>query len=96
MELGNKVVPYGNRTQVIGLNEWYPATRLHALGTWSIGLKKGLQPIRIVFMDFRTNAAKLLNEPGVKDYIWTGCTPDLRISGGGLVNQPIPATWLRH
>ena len=95
VELGNKVVPFGNRTQVIGLNEWYPATRLHALGTWSIGLKKGLHPLRIVFMDFRTHAAKLLNEPGVKDYIWTGVTPDLRISGGGLVKQPIPSEWLR-
>ena len=96
IELGNKVGPFGNRTQVIGLNEWYPATRLHALGTWSIGLKKGLHPLRVVFMDFRTHAAKLLNEPGVNDYIWTGVTPDLRISGGGLVKQPIPATWLRR
>ncbi|MEI6168975.1 MAG: chitobiase/beta-hexosaminidase C-terminal domain-containing protein [bacterium] len=82
--------------RVVGTQEWYPSTRLHALGNWSVALKKGLQPFKVVWCDFRTDAAQRLNLPGIKDYVWTGVTPDLRISGPGLDRQPIPAGWLRH
>jgi hypothetical protein len=75
------------------LNEWYPATRLHAFGTWSIGLKKGLQPFRLTWIDYRTDAAAKLNQPGVNDYVWTGVTPKLLVSGPGLEPQPIPTSW---
>jgi len=92
--LGNKygVGPFTGR--VVGTNEWYPSTRIHAFGTWSIALQKGLQPFRVEFVDYRTNAAKLLNRPGIKDYIWSGVTPDLEISGPGIDKEPIPADWL--
>ena len=82
--------------RVVGMQEWYPSTRLHALGNWSVALKKGLQPFKVVWGDFRTDAAQRLNLPGIKDYVWTGVTPDLRISGPGLEKQPIPAAWMSH
>ena len=95
-------VVFGNRMdsglwasgRVVGTQEWYPSTRLHALGNWSVALKKGLQPFKVVWCDFRTDAAQRLNLPGIKDYVWTGVTPDLRISGPGLDRQPIPKAWL--
>jgi hypothetical protein len=82
------------RNRAVELNQWYPSTRLHALGSWSVNLKKGLQPFRVVFIDWRTDAASKLNAPKVRDYVWTGATPDLRITGGGLQRQTIPAEWL--
>ncbi|MEI6168974.1 MAG: chitobiase/beta-hexosaminidase C-terminal domain-containing protein [bacterium] len=82
--------------RVVGTQEWYPSTRLHALGNWSVALKKGLQPFKVIWCDFRTDAAQRLNLPGLKDYVWTGVTPDLRLSGPGLDHQPIPAAWMCH
>ena len=82
--------------RVVGTQEWYPSTRLHAFGNWSVALKKGLQPFKVVWCDFRTDAAQRLNLPGIKDYVWTGVMPDLRISGPGLEKQPIPAAWMCH
>ena len=92
--LGNRYGTGVFANRVVGVNEWYPSTRLHALGNWSVALKKGLQPFRVVYIDYRTDAAKRLNVPGLKDYVWTGATPDLRISGPGIDAQPIPAAWL--
>lgn len=77
-----------------GPTQWYPATRLHALGNWSVALKAGLHPFKVVYVDYRTDAPKRLNLPGINDYIWAGVMPDLRISGAGLDRQPIPAEWL--
>jgi hypothetical protein len=94
--LGERREPYAYRTEVVGLNEWYPATRLHAQGNWSIALEKGLQPLRIVYLDYRTDAPVRLNQPGLKDYVWSGSTPDLRISGPSLEPQPIPLALLSH
>jgi len=94
--LGQNIVPHGWRTRADGLNEWYPSTRLHAQGNWSVALEKGLQPIRIVYLDYRTDAPARLNYPGLADYIWSGVTPDLKISGPGMKPQPLPAAWLRH
>lgn len=94
--LGQNVVPYGGRTQAVGLNEWYPSTRLHAQGNWSVALEKGMQPIRMVFLDYRTDAPARLNQKGLADYVWSGVTPDLKISGPGMEAQAIPAAWQRH
>ena len=77
-------------------NEWYPSTRLHALGNWSIALKAGMHPLKVVFLDYRTDAAQYWNLPGLNDYIWIGVAPDLRISGPGIDKQPIPEDWLTH
>ncbi|MEI6645909.1 MAG: FN3 associated domain-containing protein [bacterium] len=92
--LGQRIVPYAYRTQAIGLNEWYPSTRLHAQGNWSVALEKGTHPIRITYVDYRTDAPARLNQKGLNDYVWSGVTPDVRISGPGLEKQPIPTAWL--
>lgn len=92
--LGNNIVPYGGRTRIAGINQWYPSTRIHALGNWSVALKKGLQPFRLVYLDYRTDAPSIFNKPGIRDYIWSGVTPDLRISGPGIDKKPIPQEWL--
>lgn len=96
LEVGDREIPFGYRTTKYGLNEWYPSTRLHAQGTWSIPLKKGKYPFRVTFLDYRTDAAKKLNRPGTKDYIWSGSTPEITVSGPDLPKQPIPNDWLMH
>jgi hypothetical protein len=94
--LGNKMgrPPYHNRPT--GIQEWYPSTRLHAFGNWTIPLKKGLHPFKVFFLDYRTDAATYWNKPNLKPYIWPGETPDLRISGPGIDKQPIPVSWFKH
>jgi hypothetical protein len=77
------------------LNYWYPATRLHGLGTWSVPLKQGLHELKVVYIDFRMDGAKRLNRvQGVPDLVWSGEKPGLLISGPGVEKQPIPASWL--
>jgi hypothetical protein len=93
--LGEHRVPWGYRTEVAGLNQWYPSTRIHGFGTWSINLRKGLHPFRVTYLDYRTDAASKMNQPGLRDYIWTGAFPDLKLSGPGLAPAPIPAAWLK-
>jgi len=75
---------------------WYPATRLHAFGNWSIPLTRGHHAIKIWYIDHRTTGPSIMNLPDHKDYIWTGTVPDLRLSGPGLDKQTIPAGWLVH
>ncbi len=72
---------------------WYPATRLHAFGNWSIPLAKGMHKVKVRYIDHRTVGPSIMNREGLNDYIWSGVTPDLRISGGGLDREPIPASW---
>ena len=77
------------------LSFWYPATRLHGLGTWSVPLKKGFHELKIVYIDFRMDGPKRLNlPPPIHEYVWSGEKPNLTISGPGIENQPIPAGWL--
>ena len=94
--LGDKIVPWGWGTRAFGLNQWYPSTRLHAFGNWSIALKKGAHRLQLFYLDYRTDAAKRLNQPGLTNYVWDGATPDLRVTGPGVDRQPIPAAWLAH
>ena len=96
LELGMRTYTRAPRPTTYGLQEWYPSTRLHALGNWSVALKKGKQPFRLTFIDFRTDAAKKLNQPGINDYIWAGSTPDLKVSGPNLPEQPIPDSWCTY
>lgn len=93
-ELGNREIPFGPRMTKYGLNEWYPSTRLHAQGKWSIPLKAGKYPIRVTFIDYRTDMLPNLNIAGFKNYIWSGSTPEIRVSGPELLSQPIPQAWL--
>ncbi|MGD0090392.1 MAG: chitobiase/beta-hexosaminidase C-terminal domain-containing protein [Planctomycetota bacterium] len=77
------------------LSFWYPATRLHGLGTWSVPLKKGLHELKIVYIDFRMDGPKRLNKPApINEYVWSGEKPALLISGPGIEKQPLPAEWL--
>ena len=77
------------------LSRWYPATRLHGLGTWSVPLKKGFHELKVVYIDYRMDGARRLNRGGgVRDYVWSGETPGLLISGPGTGPQPIPGSWL--
>jgi hypothetical protein len=93
--LGNRMGSGLFAGRVVGPNQWYPSTRIHAFGNWSVALQKGLQPFRVVFIDYRGDSAKKLNFPGIKDYVWTGASPNLKISGPGLEGeQPIPDGWL--
>jgi hypothetical protein len=85
---------YSPLNRVDGMNEWYPSTRLHAIGNWSVALAKGMQPFKLVYIDWRTDGPKRLNAPGLNDYIWNGKTPDLKIFGPNLTAQPIPTAWL--
>ncbi|MEI6425088.1 MAG: chitobiase/beta-hexosaminidase C-terminal domain-containing protein, partial [Lentisphaerota bacterium] len=94
--LGDKVAPWGWGTKIVGINQWYPSTRLHAFGNWSIALKKGAHRFQLFYLDYRTNAAQRLNQPGLTPYIWDGVMPDLRVSGPGLEKQALPAAWLAH
>lgn len=95
LQLGQRLIDMGwNKMRPYGLNQWYPATTRHAFGNWSIALKKGLHPVVISFADFRTDAAKELNEPNLNKYIWDGVVPELLVSGPGLDKQPVPSDWL--
>lgn len=79
------------------LNEWYPSTTRHGYGTWSIALKKGLQPFKAIFVDYRTNGGERFNHPGLKlNTMWDGKTPNLTVSGPNLEKQPIPVEWFKH
>jgi len=81
--------------RALDMNEWYPSTRLHAFGAWSIALQKGAQPFRLFFLDYRMDAAKRLNRDGLRPYVWPGSTPELLVSGPGLPRQPIPPSWFK-
>jgi hypothetical protein len=96
--IGHEVIPDNNGTKRLGeLNLWYPATRLHGLGTWSVPLKAGFHEIKIVYIDFRMDGPQRLNRvAGVRDCVWSGERPALLISGSSLPRQPIPAAWLWH
>ena len=78
--------------------EWWPALRWHALGTWSRALAKGQHQFKVIFTDTRTTPYKhetWQNWPNL-DVLWKGVAPVLEISGPGFVRQPVPAAWLRR
>lgn len=106
--LGYQNRSYDGKSQKLGggspCNAWYPATRRHAFGTWSVALKKGLQPLRVYYADIRPGA-KLqylqfeypdLNVPGLTKITWDGAVPKLEISGPNLTRQSIPKAWFKH
>ena len=75
--------------------EWYPATTLHALGAWSVALRKGAHAFEVVYADLRGDAVERFNKPGTQPMVWPGTVPDLRVSGPGLEAVPIPTAWFR-
>jgi len=95
VSLGHATQPDGRREGEMSF--WYPATRLHGLGTWSMPLKKGFHELKIVYIDFRMDGPKRLNwVANVRECAWSGEKPALMISGPKLEKQPIPGGWLWH
>lgn len=77
----------------IGHEEWYPSTRWHNFGGWSVPLAKGRHPLRVLYTDQRGSSMRHRDD-GFN--VWRGKSPTLEISGPNLERQPIPATWLFH
>jgi hypothetical protein len=77
----------------VGKEEWYPQTRLHNHGNWSVPLKAGLYPFKVMYVDQRNSD---MTRRGDGENVWRGEKPVLEISGPGLDRQPIPAAWLGH
>ena len=78
--------------------EWYPALRWHAHGTWSVALAKGRHPFKVIFVDLRLRPHKIELMWGFPhpDFTWQGTAPALQISGPALPKQSIPETLLSH
>ncbi len=76
--------------------EWYPATRWHAHGTWSVSLAKGQHAFKAFFVDMRRTPHRIEMQWGfpMKAFTWQGKAPQLLISGPGIDKQPIPASML--
>ena len=85
-----------DRAEPNGMTRWNASERVHAFGTWSVALAKGLHPFKIVYVDYRRDSAKLLNRKGLAPYIWPGVAPHLDVSGPNISRQRIPADWLWH
>jgi len=96
VELGDSYYARGARQEKYGREEWYPSTRLHGFGTWSTPLKQGLHPFRVVFLDYRKNILKKVNRTGLPDFVWSGSTPEIKVSGPDMNPQPIPVDWFYH
>lgn len=69
---------------------WYPGTRLHAMGSWSVALQKGSHALLVTFKDLRADAVQKLNKPGLASFAWDGVTPVILMEGPGLTKGPIP------
>jgi hypothetical protein len=81
----------------LGREEWYPATRWHNYGAWSVPLKKGSYPFKVTYVDQRPGWEKWHYPEGrKKEWMWDGEKPALLISGPGLEKQPIPASMLKR
>ncbi len=78
----------------IGREEWYPTTRWHNYGGWSIPLQAGLYSFRVVYVDQR--ASEMVGGGSDKSATWKGDKPTIEISGPGVERQPIPSAWLRR
>ena len=73
--------------------EWYPTTRWHNFGGWSVPLQAGLYPLRVVYVDQRASDM-LARDDGHN--VWQGVKPVIEVEGPGIERQPLPAAWLRR
>ncbi len=82
----------------LGNEEWYPTTRRHNYGVWSVPLDAGLHALRVVFVDQRNARMSIYRgrpkDGKPNDWMWMGDKPELKISGPGIEPQPIPAAML--
>jgi hypothetical protein len=78
--------------------EWWPAMRWHAIGTWSRALAKGPHRFQLIYTDTRTTPFKhetWMNWPNPA-VVWTGTVPLLEVSFPDSGRRPLPAQWLKH
>lgn len=78
--------------------EWYPSTRRHAFGTWSVALDRGPHAFECIFVDVRRKDGKVeawRDFPNPKAE-WKGTTPVLEVTGPGLSKRPLPDAWFTH
>jgi len=77
--------------------KWYPGTRQHGFGTWSVSLDQGLHTLRVRYADYRGAKPDLCFAYEENRAQWAGDRPALEVSGPGLSRQPVPArlVWRR-
>jgi hypothetical protein len=88
-DVGERVT-YDLKVEVDG-KPWYPGSRAHNYGNWSVPLAAGPHRLRVSYVDLRraTRQTNLTTS-------FTGEKPQIAISGPGLPPQPVPAAWLSH
>ena len=74
--------------------KWYPATRQHAFGSWSIALEKGKHPIDITYADFRGGKEDMYFPNKHYGCVWAGDKPKFELSGPGMDRQEIRSRML--
>lgn len=86
---------YDLRVYING-HEWYPTSRWHAHGTWSVALSKGKHKFQVFYADLRRDPHREEMMWGFpkKDFVWQGTAPDLKLSGPGMPPAGIPASML--
>ena len=72
---------------------WFPNTRSHNYGNWSVVLSKGLHKISVKYVDVRRGDQQTL---ATTPATWEGKHPNVRISSSNLPPQAIPQQWLKH
>jgi hypothetical protein len=71
---------------------WYPSTRTHNYGNWSVALAAGFHTVRLQFVDVRRRQSQVRFDRKL-----TPVDPRILVSGPGLdVPQPVPSGWLFH
>jgi hypothetical protein len=72
--------------------QWYPATRTHNFGNWSVPLAAGFHAVKLSYVDSRRRESWV-----AFDRKLTAVDPNILISGPGLEEpQPVPNEWLLH
>lgn len=86
---------YDLRVYING-TEWYPTSRWHAHGTWSVALQKGKHDFEVFYADMRRNPHReeMMWSFPKKDFVWQGTAPELKLSGPGMPPTVIPASML--
>jgi hypothetical protein len=71
---------------------WYPNTRTHNFGKWSVPLAAGFHAVTMTFVDSRRRESWVSF-----DRTMTTVDPNILLSGPGLDRpQPVPSDWLFH
>jgi hypothetical protein len=83
---------------VVDEEEWWPAMRWHAIGTWSRALAKGPHRFQLIYTDLRTSPFKhetWMNWPNPA-LLWKGAAPVLEVSSPETGRRPLPVQWLKR